>query len=186
MERIRKLSASYPIFKQLENLTGNQIKQEYCFVAVAGLIFAALFSKGLASPLTNAFALLLIAPQATSIIVSKIPFDVSKTKHTLGYLLTFALCVSLDSMVPFLHRHLPFYYHIKFLFFYYLSIRSYQLTEHLNASLYVPTHAVLMKLMKADPAQALKSAQGAALEKAKETIETVKEAASSTMPSKEE
>lgn len=183
MDRVRKISESYPIFKQIEKLSGGQVKAKYSFIALASVIFALLFWKKVASPITNIFAIVLVLGQATGIIASKATPEISKVKHILSYLLTFSVFLTIDSVFPFVHRTMPFYYHVKLLFFYYLSIRNYQLTDYLNNTAYIHIHDTLCKMNEVDPKQAIKSAQNAATEKVMKAASSIKE---TVRPEKEE
>ncbi|KAI5191041.1 receptor expression-enhancing protein 5/6 [Nematocida sp. AWRm77] len=182
MERVRKISEAYPVFKQIEKASSGQVKGEYCFIGVVVVLFFVLFSKIVASPLTNIFAVLLVLGPTTTIVVGKAMPEQGILKHVLSYLLTFAIFITLDSLVPFIHKKVPFYYHGKLLFFYYLSIRRSQFTEYLNSTVYAPASDLLRKLNEIDAKEKMRSAETAASEKVKELSESIKE----MHPSKEE
>jgi len=182
MDRVRKISETYPIFKQVEKATGGQVKGEYFFVAVALALFFALFSKSTANPLTNMFAVLLIANSATSVIVSKATLEMSNVKHIISYLLTFSIFTTIDSLLPFINRRIPFYYHAKLVFFYYLSIRRTQLTEYLNTNLYSCAYDTLRRVSEVDVKEKIKTAQSEASKKVKDLSESLKD----VHPTKEE
>ncbi|KAI5185866.1 hypothetical protein NEHOM01_1116 [Nematocida homosporus] len=185
MERVRKISESYPLLKQIEKASSGQVKGEHLFIAIAGVLFISLFCKCIASPITNLFAVLLVIGQATAIITSKTPVEPARVKHIISYLLTFSLFVTVDSLVPFAHRNVPFYYHVKLVLFYYLSIRNYQVTDYLNSTLYLQVQELVRRLNEIDPSATIKAARTAASEKVKDLSETVKGAAASK-PAKEE
>lgn len=173
MERVRKISESYPVFKQIEKLSGGQVKAKYSFIGLASVVFALLFWKKVANPITNIFAVVLALGQATAVIASKTSAEVSKTKHIISYLLTFSAFLTVDSIFPFVHRTMPFYYHVKLLFFYYLSIRNYQVTDYLNNTVYIHIHDTIQKLNAMDSKQVIKSAQSAATEKVREVSSAI-------------
>lgn len=182
MERVRKISETYPIFKQVESLSDGKIKSEYGFILIALIIFLSLFSRTLSGAVTNLFSFLLVLGPVTNLIISKTSPEIGNLKHILSYLLSFTLLTVIESIVPFIPTRIPFYYHAKFLFFYYLSIRKTQLTEYLNISVYAPLNELIRRVNKLDPKATLKAAQTAASEKVKEISETVKKEA----PFKEE
>ncbi|KAI5192422.1 hypothetical protein NEMIN01_2009 [Nematocida minor] len=184
MERVRKISETYPIFKKVQDLTNGQIKAEYSFIGLAIVIFFSLFSRCLSGAITNIFSFILIVGPATNLIVSKTSPEIGNLKHILSYLITFAFFTVTESILRFIPSRIPFYYHAKFLFFYYLSVRRTQLTDYLNASLYVPANEAIRKLNQMDPKATIKAAQSAASEKIKDLSETVKKNTGS--PSKEE
>lgn len=181
MERVKKISETYPIFKQIQKATNGQVKPEYSFAALAVLIFCSLFCRTLAGAITNSFALLLIISPATSTIVSKATPDISSTKHILSYLLTFALVTAVESVLCFIPSRVPFFYHAKFLFFYYLSVRRTQLTDYINSSVYVPANESIRKINQIDVKAALKVGQTAAAD----AVKTVKETKESFLAKEE-
>ncbi|OAG28927.1 hypothetical protein NEDG_01066 [Nematocida displodere] len=185
MERVRKISETYPVFKQIEQKSSGQVKAEHVFIGASLIVFLALFSRCMAPALTNAVALLLVVGPATSLIVGKSLPELGTVKHIISYMLTFVLFTCVDSVVPFMHRKIPFYYHGKLLFFYYLSVRKSQFTDYLNTSLYVHIYDMI-KLVNssASPKDQIKAAQTAAAEKVKEISETAKDVAAA--PEKEE
>ncbi|KAH9385852.1 uncharacterized protein NEMAJ01_0748 [Nematocida major] len=182
MERVRKISETYPIFKQIQKMSNGQIKPEYSFIALASIIFVSLFCRCLAGAVTSAFSFLLIVTPATNIIVSKASPETANVKHILSYLLALALFGLGEAVFFPLIRRIPFYYHGKFLFFYYLSVRRTQLTDYLNASVFAPANDVIRKINQFDAKEVLKAAQVAASDRIKSSVEAVKEA----KPSKEE
>lgn len=184
MERVRKISETYPIFKQIEDLSHGQIKSEYGFIGLAIIVFISLFSRCISGAITNIFSLILILGPATNLIVSKTSPEIGNLKHILSYMSSFMVLTVSESVVPFIPRKIPFYYHAKFLFFYYLSIRRTQLTEYLNVSLFGPVNELIRKANKLDPRATIKAAQHAATEKIKDISETAKKAAEG--PLKEE
>ncbi|KAI5179725.1 receptor expression-enhancing protein 5/6 [Nematocida sp. AWRm80] len=177
MERIRKISETYPVFKQIERSTGGKIKGEHSFIALGAVLFLVLFYRCVASPLTNLFALLLVISPATQVIMSKSVPDMNNLKHIVSYLLTFTLFIVVDSFIPFAHKKVPFYYHGKFLFFYYLSVRKTQFTEYISNNVYIPVHEAIRKMNEIDTGKTIKAAQTAATEKIKDLSETLKDSA---------
>lgn len=175
MERVRKLSEGYPLLKYIESQTSGQVRAEYFFLGVVAVLFAFLFLRAVAAPIANLAGVLFIVGPATAAIVGKNPTELGMMKHIISYLLTFALATCLDSMVPMMHRRIPFFYHLKLLLFYYLSVRKTQFTEYLNTSLYASLHDAIRGVNSLDTKDKIKAAQNAANERVREITETMKD-----------
>lgn len=174
MEKVRKFSDMYPVFKKIEKASKGQVSSEQAFIAVTALFVVLLFIRPIASPFTNLGALVFIIVPATSLIASKTAPDSGTIKHIVSYLLTYVLFATVDSFVPFLHRRLPFYYQIKFVFFYYLSVRRMHLTEYMNSKVYAVVYDFIVHVNTVDKEEKIKSAQTAANEVINETAEAIK------------
>ncbi|KAI5166820.1 hypothetical protein NEIG_01803 [Nematocida sp. ERTm5] len=183
MERVRKISETYPVFKNIQSMTNNQVKPEYILIALAAVLLVTLFCKTVAGAITNVFMLILIINPCTSLIISKTAPDAGTMKHVLSYLLCAMLVVAVESILRVIIRKIPFYYHAKFIFFYYLSVRRTQLTEYINTTVVVGIHDGIQEINKVQPKDVIKAAQSAATQKIKNTIERTQETES---PKKEE
>jgi len=183
MEKVKKYAEMYPVFKKIERSTKGQIPAEQAFVAVTAIFFFLLFVRPISTAFTNLCAILFIVSPALAILNSKVAPDTGMVKHVVSYLLTFLFYCTLDSLFPFMHRRFPLYYQIKFVFFYYLSVRRMQITEYINANVYSTAYDFIAEINSADKREKIRSAQTAAHEVISESVDTMKDA---LKPKKEE
>jgi hypothetical protein len=183
MEKVKKYAEMYPVFKKIEKSTKGQIPAEQAFIAVTAIFFVLLFVRPISSAFTNLCAVLFIISPALAILNSRVAPDTGMVKHVVSYLLTFLIYCALDSLFPFMQRKFPLYYQVKFVFFYYLSVRRMQLTEYINANLYSTVHELIAEINSVDKGEKIKSAQTAAHGVISESVDAMKDA---PRPKKEE